>query len=112
MSGTLGDCNELWMDCITFHCMRRFLRSFVFVRFEAGNAVHTAMKTTIAASGAVLEQNLTHVGTSEGDAISIRSLTEGVGFFNDCFPTVRCLQIGVGTMKLDLLSKKTFSPPL
>ena len=34
--------------------------------------LHTAINTTIAASGAVLEQNLTHPGTPELDAITIR----------------------------------------
>jgi hypothetical protein len=34
-------------------------------------SLRTAMKTTIAASGAVLEQNWTHAGTSEEETISI-----------------------------------------
>ena len=36
-------------------------------------SLHTAMKTIIAASGAVLEQNLTHAGTSDEDVILIPS---------------------------------------
>lgn len=67
------------------------------------HSLHTAMKTTIAASGAVLEQNWTHAGTSEGDAISILGNLKVDSFLVNNYKTTACLDSKVGGRPMEII---------